>query len=308
MEILRPMSSDVNSTSASAPSSILSNRTATQESGQSAQLELDDLFCILQIEPNDSLIALELGRRLVLKGRFEEAVRLLRATIRIDYRFETLNALAMAEYQSENIEAAFEHFQHAILLAPEGNPQLFEIFKTVGNIFVRRGDLDSAEDSYNKAFRLNPSSDALLVNFGTLLIQRQDWDGALEKFRNALGLNRTNDKAWVGLALGHRMKGDPELAWGNIEAALEYNPLNEVALALALDWGVQENLEAKVLEHLREFLIKGGWSERFSMAFAVLSLRRGDKFLARLELERLLTVNPVHEGANQLSLELRTLA
>jgi Tfp pilus assembly protein PilF len=194
------------------------------------------------------------------------------------------------------------------MVAPQTGPEFFELFKTLGNIFVRRGDLDSAEDNYNKAHRLNPDSDVLFVNFGTLFIQRASWDEASNRFRRALGINSTNDKAWVGLAICHRMKGDFELAWGNIEAALEYNPLNEVALGLALDWAIQDGREFRALELIRQFLIEGGWNEKMSLAFAWLSWRRGETRIARLELERLLAVNPENTTAIQLVHDMRERA
>ncbi|MBX3021091.1 MAG: tetratricopeptide repeat protein [Bdellovibrionales bacterium] len=298
MEILRHTSSELGSTVTSS---------ALQTKTKDVHLDLGDLLCILQITPNDSLIALELARRLVADGRHDEAVRILRNVVDIDYRFETMNALGQAEYQADLIEDALEHLQQAVMIAPGEAPALFDVFKTLGNIFVRRGDLDSAEDSYNKAHRLQPDSDILYVNLGTLAVQRQNWDEAIEKFRFALGLNRSNDKAWVGLAIGHRMKGDAELAWGNIEAALEYNPLNETALTLALDWGISDSREFRVLELLRDFLVEGGWSEKFSLAFAWLSFRRGDRFIAKLELERLLAVNPGNASAAALMAEMRAV-
>jgi tetratricopeptide (TPR) repeat protein len=259
----------------------------------------------LQIEPNDSLIAIELARRMQTSGRLEEAHKVMKSVVAIDYRFETVHLLAQIEYQSEKIDESFRHLNEALLIAPEGERTLFDVFKTLGNIFVRRGDLDSAEDSYNRAHRLNPHSDVLNVNFGTLMIQRQDWDAALARFRQALEINPRNDKAWVGLALGHRMKGDWELAWGNIEAALSDNPLNDVALGLALEWSSAEGREFRALELIRGFLVKGGWSEKMSLAFVWLSWRRGDMTQARLELERLLAVNPANTQALNMIHEMR---
>ena len=268
-------------------------------------LELEDLYMILQIEPNDSIIALELARRLNGRGRQAEALRILRNVVDIDFRFATLNALGQTEYELDLGDDAFNHLQTALLVADDKEPALFDVFKTLGNLFVKRGDFMSAEDSYNKAHRLNPHSDALLVNFGTLAIQRADWDQALTRFKDALVIDSSNDKAWTGLAIGHRMKGDQELAMANLEAALQYNCLNETALTLILDWGVADGREAYVLEHLRSYLVAGGWNEKFSLAFATLSLRRGEHFLATLELERLLAVNPSNEGALRLVSEAR---
>lgn len=281
------------------------SRTAINTSVQQPALELEDLYCILQIEPNDSLIALELARRLCERNRLEEAVRILKNVIRIDYRFETVSRLAQVEYRLELLEEAFDHLQQAVLIAPDGGNELFDVFKTLGNIYVKRGDLESAEENYNKAFRLNPDSDSLHVNLGTLHIQRHDWEQATDRFRAALSLNPSNDKAWVGLALCHRMKGDWELAWGNLEAALEYNPLNEVALGLALEWSTHEGKEFRALDLIRNFLVEGGWNEKLSLAFAWLSYRRGETVHAKLELERILAVNPTNFQALSLADELR---
>ena len=272
------------------------------------ELEIEDLYCILQIQPNDSFMAIELAKRLSANGRLEEAARVLQGVLKIDYRFETVHALAQVEYQLDRVEESFALLQEAMTIAPEESPEFYELFKTLGNIFVRRGDLDSAEDNYNKAHRLEPSSDVLQVNFGTLYIQSQKWDEAAEHFRKALGLNPANDKAWIGLAICHRMKGDHELSWGNVEAALEYNPLNETALGLALEWGSQEGREFRVLELIRQFLVEGGWSEKMCLAFCWLSWRRGDTTIAMLELERLLAVNPENETALKLLNDIRNSA
>ena len=268
-------------------------------------LELSDLYCILQIQPNDSVIAMELARRMTEAGRHQDAARVLRGVLSIDDGFETRARLGKAEYLIDQLDAAFAHLQQALLVAPEAGELLFEVHKTLGNIFVRQGDFELAQDSYHRAHRLNADSDDLYVNLGTLAVQRQDWDGAVEKFRHALLLNSANDKAWAGLAIGHHMKGDRELAWGNIETALQYNPLNEVALTLALDWGVADKREFHVLELVRRFLIEGGWNEKFSLAFIWLSYRRGERLQAALELERLLAVNPSHEFGLSLAKEMR---
>ncbi len=274
------------------------------ERPSAAPLDLEDFYCMLQANPYDSLTAMRLAHRLEELGRLEEALKVVRGVIKMDSRFETVFTLARLEYQLEMDSEAFTHLQEALLIAPGECSELFEIFKTLGNIFVRRGDFDSAEDSYNKAHRLKPDSDVLLVNLGTLCVQRQEWDLALERFRTALSLNIGNDKAWIGLAICHRTKGDFELAWGNLEAALEYNPLNDVALTLALNWGGTDK-ESRVREMLRAYLVLGGWNEEFSLAFAWLSWRRGETNIALCELERLLAVNPGHARAIELHQQIR---
>jgi tetratricopeptide (TPR) repeat protein len=248
---------------------------------------------------------MELARRLGDVGKWNEAYRVLVNVVKIDSRFETVFQLALAEYNLERFDDALSHFQEAQMIAGEERPEFFELFKTLGNIYVRKGDFESAEDNYNKAHRLNENSGVLWVNFGTLMVQKANWSEAVAKFRKALELDIKNDKAWVGLAMGHRMMGDWELAWANLEAALENNPLNEVALNLALNWGSYEGREFRVLEMIRGFLVKGGWNEKLSLAFAWLSWRRGDRNTARLELERVVAVNPHNIRALEMITEMQ---
>lgn len=118
----------------------------------------------------------------------------------------------------------------------EDSKTLFNVYKNMGNIYVKDKDFDAAEEFYCKAFALNPHSDALLVNFGILEIRREKMNEARERFRQALEVNKSSDKAWVGLSLIHRAFGDFELAWANAAYALEINPKNETAAQLLLEW------------------------------------------------------------------------
>lgn len=268
-------------------------------------LELEDYYCLLQKDPFDSSAALKLSELLKQRGHDDEVVRVLENLIDIDSCFTTHFALAEAYFNVGRNTEALRELYHATLVLPEDNGLQFECFKLQGNVFVRLGDYDSAEDAYNRAYRIDPQSDVLEVNLGTLCLQRGQWDEALDRFRRAIALNSKNDKAWIGLALVHRTKGDVELSWGNIEAALEYNPMNETAIGLALDWSVAEGREFRALEFIRQFLVEGGWSERFSLAFSLLAWRRGEVLAATLELERLLAVNPRNEQAMALRTEMK---
>src|SRR5437868_1258868 len=95
-------------------------------------LDLGDLYCILQVEPNDSFMALELAKRLAKAGRWDETHKILKGVLKIDYRFETLHVLGQAEYQLDMIDEAFKHLQQALLIAPESSPDFFDLFKTLG--------------------------------------------------------------------------------------------------------------------------------------------------------------------------------
>lgn len=118
---------------------------------------------------------------------------------------------------------------------------LFNLYKNMGNIAMHEGDLDSAEEFYNKSFTMNPDSDILMVNYGSLAIHRGELDLAVRRFRRAVEINSRNAKAWTGLAMVHREFGDSELAWANVESALDIFPGNESAIRLVAEWAMKDN-------------------------------------------------------------------
>ncbi|MBX3041666.1 MAG: tetratricopeptide repeat protein, partial [Bdellovibrionaceae bacterium] len=153
-------------------------------------------------------------------GYGEEAMKVRDALSRYDYGFESVFNQAQALYRLNKDAEALNLYYEALSILSDEHPALFEIHKNMGNIFVRSGDYEGAEESYNKAYRIDSESDALMVNFGTLEIQRGDKGRALSCFRQAVELNPSNDRAWAGLAMIHHEFGDHDLAWGNLERAL----------------------------------------------------------------------------------------
>ncbi len=135
------------------------------------------------------------------------------------------------------------------------NPSLlFTSYKNIGNILVRSGDLEGAEEYYNKAFTIEPDSDVLLVNLGTLEVQKQNFEKALERYRMAVDINPLNQRGWVGLAIVHREYGDMILSWGNLEKSLDINPSDETALELMVQWGIKDSKFDSLILRLENYL------------------------------------------------------
>jgi tetratricopeptide (TPR) repeat protein len=149
---------------------------------------------------------------------------------------------------------AHKTYVEALSKVDQESPHLFTIYKNLGNIYVRVGDFESAEEQYNRAYVLRPHSDALLVNYGTLEIQKGNLDLGQQRFKDAIKINQYNDKAWVGLALVHRSKADINLAWGNLEHALDLNPLNLIALQIAFDWTLADQRYDTGIKLYKKFL------------------------------------------------------
>ncbi|OQW50324.1 MAG: hypothetical protein A4S09_00585 [Proteobacteria bacterium SG_bin7] len=157
-------------------------------------------------------------------------------------------------YDKGNLDAAYEVYWQILQMNVYDKNVLFEAYKNLGNIFLKEGDYEEAEELFNKARTLRPESDALFVNYGVLEVQRKNLGKARDHFRNALDLNCKNDSAWVGLALVHREFGDMDLAWANLERALDENKANQTALAVTLDWGIRDHKLDKAARRIRTYI------------------------------------------------------
>lgn len=239
-------------------------------------------------------------------NRGSEAMIARKALVTYDYGFNSLFGYATALYKSGEDQAAMDKYYEALSVLKEENDLLFDLYKNMGNIFVKQGDFDAAEEYYNKAYTVNPQSDVLLVNFGTLEVQRNDFDKSLFCFRKAVEINPENDKAWVGLAMVHNQFGDNELAWANLESALDINPQNRTAIHLAANWGVRDSRIQKAIEFMQNYLAQVESDEEMSLVLINLYCMSHQIDNALLEMERVLLWNPDNADVRDLRKKLST--
>lgn len=218
----------------------------------------------------------------------DEKLQLLRRLVQIENNFENLVLLANQEYAMGLDKLALEHFRSALATMDYQTSQVFDVYKNIGNILVREGDFDGAEENYNIAFGIHPESDVLLVNLGTLNIQQNDFEQALQRFRQAVTFNPRNDKAWVGLGLVHRQMGDTDLAAANFIKAADVCPGNRTAVQLAAQLliSAKRNLEAAGV--VSSYLATVQQDTEMSIVLIHAFTQMGKFDLAAMELERAL--------------------
>lgn len=232
--------------------------------------------------------------------QWEEAVKCRRALVRLAPSVDNRIDLANLYYSLEDDAQSLQAYEDILATDVVPENRAFEIYKNLGNIQVRKGDFDAAEEYYNRAFLVEPKSDSLLVNFGTLEINRDNLEAATERFRSALLLNDKNDRAWVGLALAHRSRGDFELSWANLERALDLNPKNRTALKLLVEWSVRDGRVQAASSRLESYLALDGEDAEMAFSFAKCLTLMGHFSEALLECERVVALDPEQEEALRL--------
>jgi tetratricopeptide (TPR) repeat protein len=264
------------------------------------RLAVNLLRNVLMRSPENPQALLRMGVCLRETGRYDESLKCFRALAKITKGIMPQILIAETLYLGERDEMALAAYREVLKNVIEDESQLFDIYKNVGNIHVRAGDFESAEEFYDKAYTLRQDSDVLMVNYGTLEIQRENLGEAVERFRKAVDLNENNDKAWVGLAIVHMQMGDFELAWANIERALDVNKANRTAIRLSVEWAVQEGRFGSCIQRLQDYLSTEGEDAEMSFTLAKIFTHVGRLREARLEMERVLALDPAMEGAEAL--------
>jgi protein O-GlcNAc transferase len=156
-----------------------------KELGQPA--ELDELEQAYKSAPQNSTIALELGKALALRGQDDRAISVL---------------------------------QHALELAPKSIPAAYQL----GLAYQRTGKVQQALPLLQKAVAANPTNAAALTNLGLALCQSRRAKDALPFLQKAVSLAPDNMIAHQNLAAAYVTLGEFDEAVDALRAALKLFP------------------------------------------------------------------------------------
>ena len=129
------------------------------------------------------LIFRELTLNLIQLEKWSEAHRVCLQWCKSEVSFDSVYFRAQIEYQLGLDEKSLQSYFESLSVVEEERVELFEVFKNIGNLFVRKTDFESAEEFYNKDYSIKSDSDILLVNYGILEMQRGDLNKARDRFK-----------------------------------------------------------------------------------------------------------------------------
>lgn len=256
------------------------------------------------LEPRNYKILYLLSDQLEVHKKFKEAEVGWKNLVQFYPSFDTHYRYAQCLYLQENDQEAVKHYFACMIYVEDKSIELFEVYKNIGNIFVRTGDYEAAEEYYQKAFSINKNSDSLLVNFGTLEIQRGEYEQALHCLRLAAELNPRNDKAWIGLALVHRNMGDFELSIGNLKRALDVKANNRTAIMLFHSWAESKEDRDQSYDYVVDYIVENPEDVEMSLLSIQNQAQKKNIFLAQMELMRIHMFQPNNQEINHLRQQL----
>ncbi|MEF2145378.1 MAG: tetratricopeptide repeat protein [Desulfovibrionaceae bacterium] len=175
----------------------------------------------------------------------------------------------------------------------------YEINKELGECYLFMGELDKAEEYYQKAAKSNGIHPDPYLGLATIAVQRGSLDEAMDQYQKAHNIVPT-DKSHAGIGLILMESGQGDKAFSHFEQALKRNPENMVALFSMVRLGHELNRLGAIIPHLEDYLAvdPGKHEVRYALAGCLVCMDR--KADARVQLERILETDPGNGAAQEL--------
>jgi tetratricopeptide (TPR) repeat protein len=104
------------------------------------------------------------------------------------------------------------------------NPDSWMVHVNLGHALVNEGDLDAAQQNYERAAALAPEQPEALINVGGMLAKRGHYDAAIAEYNRALAVRPDYPPALFGIGSALLFKGDPAAARPWLERAVAADP------------------------------------------------------------------------------------
>lgn len=188
------------------------------------------------------------------RGSSEGQVNAARKLIEVEDTLENQYLLAQALFNSENHREALNVYNQMLDQIQEPTGLLFNIYKNIGNIYLKAKDFDGAEESYNKAYTINSDDLNLLMSYGYLYLYSGRLSEAKDRFGWILAKDKDFSEAYIGLAILHATVGEFELSCANLSHVLDKEPSHKLALYLHYNWSDKNISSEACLEFINKYL------------------------------------------------------
>ncbi len=210
-----------------------------------------DNFQSINIQKSDQILTLQ---GLITQKKWEEAALLARQLSDVESNNPKYHyCCAEIKTHESDYPAALNIYHELLDRMADQDPMYFDVYKNMGNIYLKCGDIEAAEEKYNQAYAINSMDESLAINYGVLYIQKGEYSAAKNRFSEVLERNLSSDLAWVGVGLVHRAHSDHELARACLLRGLDENPYNKLAISNYYNWCEEDGVEASI-NHINSFL------------------------------------------------------
>lgn len=125
----------------------------------------------INYDPQDPVPFSSLGLSLAVAGNYQQALDALQNSYSLSKSAETLLSTGIVYYLDHDYDAALNSWNKAFQL----DPKLDQVYADMGFVFLRKGDLNQAEQAFAKAVRTRPSSQIGFQGLATTAYLRGDF-------------------------------------------------------------------------------------------------------------------------------------
>ena len=122
--------------------------------------------------------------------------------------------------QHEHYENAVRHYTEALKLKPD----FAEAYNNRGNVYNKKGELDTAIQDYDAAIALNREYAEAYNNRGNAYYHKGELDTAIQDYNAAIALNREYAEAYNNRGAAYYHKGELDTAIQDYTKAINLNP------------------------------------------------------------------------------------
>jgi tetratricopeptide (TPR) repeat protein len=160
-----------------------------------------------------------LAEGLESQERFAEAANQYRQILKAEPRLPDMHyrlgrAILRSDASGEAEDKALAEFRKELEINPVSAAALAEI----GEIYLKRSELEQASRSFSEAFRLQPGYVPVRIGLAKALIAEKQWSKALEHLEAAAKLAPEEEAVYYNLMLAYRGLGRPADAHRALEA------------------------------------------------------------------------------------------
>ena len=127
---------------------------------------------------------------------------------------------SLTDLEQGRLDLAQQKLQRSLA----SNPDSAETNFAMGNVFLARGDRDSAKKFYRRTLQLDPNHDRVLNNLGVLALEEKRWPLAERFLEGSLRIDASDSKTHYLLARARRELGNTSGASEAVAEALRLEP------------------------------------------------------------------------------------
>jgi tetratricopeptide (TPR) repeat protein len=233
----------------------------------------------INLEPENVLLKYNLAVLYFENKDFKNTIELLNKIIlRYPDNLKARAYLGAALQSTDNYLAAIEQYNY--ILNYEKN---YTVYKNLGDSWLALGQLEKAEESFQKVLQLDPNVPNVYVDLALVKFKKKDYQSAIENYKKALSLK--NEAGWKR-ALAYALWSNQEL-----EASLEEFKAIEEDNVVAYIYQILGKDE-EACEYYQKALLKNPEDSKSRFNLANLYHNKKELDLAKNEYQKLLELRP----------------